>query len=98
LGIGWRFVNKLMKERFGVDSMPDTAKNIAVDFRVERDKHPHGAGLQRKAIAAQRSRFFAREIAPVTVSQRKDEAIVVAQDEHPRETSLEALARLKGVV
>src|SRR2546423_671034 len=97
--IGWRFVNKLMKEQYGVDSMPETAENVATDYRIEREAQDRMAlASQLKAVAAQKSGFFDAEITPVTIAQKKGEPIVVAQDEHPRETSLEALARLKGVV
>ncbi|MFM8666929.1 MAG: 3-oxoadipyl-CoA thiolase [Betaproteobacteria bacterium] len=97
--IGWRFVNKLMKERYGVDSMPETAENVAVDFKIEREAQDRMAlASQLKAVAAQKSGFFDAEITPVTIPQKKGEAVVVSQDEHPRETSLEALAKLKGVV
>jgi acetyl-CoA C-acetyltransferase len=97
--IGWRFVNKLMKEQYGTDSMPETAENVAIDYRIEREAQDRMAlASQLKAVAAQKSGFFAREIVPVTIPQKKGEALVVDKDEHPRETSLEALARLKGVV
>src|SRR5881397_2215460 len=97
--IGWRFVNKLMKEQYGVDSMPETAENVAADFKIEREAQDHMAlASQLKAVAAQKSGFFDAEITPVTIAQKKGEPIVVAKDEHPRETSLEALAKLKGVV
>jgi 3-oxoadipyl-CoA thiolase len=97
--IGWRFVNKLMKEMHGVDSMPETAENVATDFRIEREAQDRMAlASQQKAVAAQQSGFFDREITPVTIAQKKGDPVVVAKDEHPRETSLEALARLKGVV
>ena len=97
--IGWRFVNKLMKEQYGVDSMPETAENVAVDFKIEREAQDRMAlSSQLKAVAAQRSGYFDAEITPVTIPQKKGEAIVVSKDEHPRETSLEALAKLKGVV
>jgi 3-oxoadipyl-CoA thiolase len=97
--IGWRFVNKLMKEQYGVDSMPETAENVAADYGIEREAQDRMAlASQLKAVAAQRRGFFDAEIAPVTIAQKKGEPIVVARDEHPRETSLEALARLKGVV
>jgi len=97
--IGWRFVNKLMKEQYGVDSMPETAENVAVDFRIEREAQDRMAlASQLKAVAAQKSGYFDAEITPVTIAQKKGDAIVVAKDEHPRETSLEALAKLKGVV
>lgn len=97
--IGWRFVNKLMKDRFGVDSMPETAENVATDFRIEREAQDRMAlASQLNAVAAQKAGHLAREITPVTVPQKKGEAIIVEKDEHPRETSLEALAKLKGVV
>jgi len=97
--IGWRFVNKLMKEKYGVDSMPETAENVATDFKIEREAQDRMAlASQLKAVAAQQSGFFDAEIAPVTIAQKKGDAIVVTTDEHPRETSLEALAKLKGVV
>ena len=97
--IGWRFVNRLMKERYGVDSMPETAENVATDFGIEREAQDRMAlASQLKSVAAQRSGFFDAEITPVTIAPKKGEPIVVTKDEHPRETSLEALARLKGVV
>ncbi|MEO6742914.1 MAG: 3-oxoadipyl-CoA thiolase, partial [Caldimonas sp.] len=97
--IGWRFVNKLMKERHGVDSMPETAENVATDFRIEREAQDRMAlASQQKAVAAQKSGFFDAELTPVSIAQKKGEPIVVTKDEHPRETSLEALAKLKGVV
>ncbi len=97
--IGWRFVNKLMKELYGVDSMPETAENVATDHRIERAAQDRMAlASQMKAVAAQRRGFFDAEIVPVTIAQKKGEPIVVTQDEHPRETSLEALAKLKGIV
>ena len=97
--IGWRFINKRMKELYGVDSMPDTAENVAADFRIAREAQDRMAlASQLTAVAAQKSGFFDAEITPVTIPQKTGEAIVVAKDEHPRETSLEALARLKGVV
>ncbi len=97
--IGWRFVNRLMKQQHGIDSMPETAENVAIDFGIERDAQDRMAlASQRKALAAQQSGFFDAEITPVTIAQRKGEAIVVTRDEHPRETSLDALARLKGIV
>ena len=97
--IGWRFVNRLMKEMHGVDSMPETAENVATDFKIEREAQDRMAlASQQKAVAAQKSGFFDAEITPVSVAQKKGDAIVVAKDEHPRETSLEALAKLKGVV
>src|SRR4051812_30668506 len=96
--IGWRFVNKLMKERYGVDSMPETAENVATDFRIEREAQDRMAqASQQKAVAAQKAGFFDGEIVPVTIAQKKGDPLVISRDEHPRDTSLEALARLKGV-
>src|SRR3954467_13781568 len=97
--IGWRFVNRLMKEKYGVDSMPETAENVATDFKIEREAQDRMAlASQQKAVAAQKAGFFDGEIVPVTIAQKKGEPIVVSKDEHPRDTSLEALAKLKGVV
>ena len=97
--IGWRFVNRLMKEVYGVDSMPETAENVATDFKIGREAQDRMAlASQLKAVAAQKAGFFDAEITPVTVAQKKGEPIIVARDEHPRETSMEALAKLKGVV
>ena len=97
--IGWRFVNKLMKEMYGVDSMPETAENVAVDHKIEREAQDRMAlASQLKAVAAQKSGFFDAEITPVTILQKKGDALQVSMDEHPRATSLEALAKLKGVV
>src|SRR5688572_731539 len=97
--IGWRFVNKLMKEQYGVDSMPETAENVATEFAISRDAQDRMAlASQRKAVAAQLAGYFDSEIVPVAVPQKKGEPVTVAHDEHPRETSIEALARLKGVV
>ncbi|MDB5898395.1 MAG: 3-oxoadipyl-CoA thiolase [Ramlibacter sp.] len=97
--IGWRFVNKLMKEKYGVDAMPETAENVADDYKIGREAQDKMAlASQLKAVAAQKSGFFDAEITPVTIPQKKGEAIVVSKDEHPRETSMESLARLKGVV
>ena len=97
--IGWRFVNKLMKDRYGVDSMPETAENVAADWKIEREAQDRMAlASQQKAVAAQQAGFFDAEICPVTLPQKKGEAVVVAQDEHPRATSLEALAKLKPIV
>ncbi|RPE67592.1 acetyl-CoA C-acetyltransferase/acetyl-CoA acyltransferase [Tibeticola sediminis] len=97
--IGWRFVNRLMKEKYGVDSMPETAENVAAEFGIEREAQDRMAlASQLKAVAAQKAGHLAREICPVTIPQKKGDAVVVDTDEHPRETSLEALARLKGVV
>jgi len=97
--IGWRFVNKLMKAQYGVDSMPETAENVADDFNISReDQDKFALASQAKTARAQKEGFFDAEITPVTIPQRKGDPIVVSKDEHPRETSLEALARLKGVV
>jgi 3-oxoadipyl-CoA thiolase len=97
--IGWRFVNPAMKAAFGVDSMPETAENVAAQFGIGREAQDRFAlASQTKAVAAQQRGFFDAEICPVTIPQKKGDALVVARDEHPRETSLEALARLKGVV
>jgi acetyl-CoA acyltransferase len=97
--IGWRFVNKLMKDMYGVDSMPETAENVAVDYKIEREAQDQMAlRSQRNALAAIQAGHLAREICPVTIPQKKGDALVVSQDEHPRDTSLELLAKLKGVV
>ena len=97
--IGWRFINKLMKEKYGVDAMPETAENVAVDYKIEREAQDRMAlSSQMKAVAAQKAGHLAREICAVTIPQKKGDALVVDKDEHPRETSLEALAKLKGVV
>ena len=97
--IGWRFVNKLMKEKYGVDSMPETAENVATDFKIEREAQDRMAlASQQKAVAAQKSGFFDAELTPVSIAQKKGDPVVVTRDEHPRETSLETLAKLKGVV
>jgi acetyl-CoA C-acetyltransferase len=97
--IGWRFVNPAMKAQYGVDSMPETAENVAQQFGIEREAQDRFAlASQLKAVAAQKSGFFDAELVPVTLPQKKGEPVIVAKDEHPRETSLEALARLKGVV
>ncbi|HOE41177.1 MAG TPA: 3-oxoadipyl-CoA thiolase [Rhodoferax sp.] len=97
--IGWRFVNRLMKERFGVDSMPETAENVATEFNIERAAQDRMAlASQQRALAAQQAGHLAREITAVTVAQKKGDALTVDQDEHPRETTLQALAKLKGVV
>ena len=97
--IGWRFVNKLMKEKYGVDSMPETAENVATDFKIEREAQDQMAlRSQLNAVAAIKAGHLAREIVPVHIPQKKGDTIIVSQDEHPRETSIEALAKLKGVV
>ncbi len=97
--IGWRFINRLMKEQYGVDSMPETAENVALDFRIEREAQDRMAlASQKRAVAAQQAGFFDAEICPVSIAQKKGDPVVVSVDEHPRDTSLESLARLKGVV
>src|SRR3990167_5071076 len=97
--IGWRFVNKLIKEKYGVDSMPETAENVAIEFKIEREAQDRMAlRSQLNAVAAIQAGHLAREIVPVHIPQKKGDALIVSQDEHPRETSLEALGRLKGVV
>ena len=97
--IGWRFINKLMKEKYGVDSMPETAENVATDFKINReDQDKMALASQMKAVAAQQSGFFDAEICPVTIPQKKGDSVVVSQDEHPRATSMESLAKLKPVV
>ena len=97
--IGWRFVNKLMKAQYGVDSMPETAENVADDFKIEREAQDRMAlASQQKAAAAIAAGHLAREIVNVSIPQKKGDALIVSQDEHPRATTLEALAKLKGVV
>jgi acetyl-CoA acyltransferase len=97
--IGWRFVNPQMKAGFGVDSMPETAENVATDYQVSReDQDRFAVASQNKAAAAQKNGTLAEEITPVVIQQKKGEPVTVSQDEHPRATSVEALAKLKGVV
>ena len=97
--IGWRFVNKLMRQGYGIDSMPETAENVAEDFRVSReDQDLFALRSQQKAAAAIASGRLAQEIVPVTVPRRKGAPVLFDTDEHPRQTSLEKLAGLKGVV
>ena len=97
--IGWRFVNPLMKKLHGVDSMPETAENVATDYKVSReDQDAFAVRSQQKASRAQKDGTLAQEIVPVSIAQKKGDPVLVSQDEHPRETSMEALARLKGVV
>ena len=97
--IGWRFVNQLMKDKYGIDAMPETAENVARQFDISReDQDKMALGSQLKAVAAQKAGYFDAEITPVTIPHKKGDAIVVTKDEHPRETSLEALARLKAAV
>ena len=97
--IGWRFVNPKMKAQYGVDSMPETAENVADDFGVSRaDQDAMALRSQLRAVEAQKRGFFDAEITPVTIPQKKGDAVVVAKDEHPRETSLDVLAKLKPIV
>jgi 3-oxoadipyl-CoA thiolase len=97
--IGWRFINPLMKKLYGVDSMPETAENVATDYKVSReDQDAFAVRSQQKASRAQKDGTLAQEIVPVSIAQKKGDPVLVSQDEHPRETSMEALARLKGVV
>jgi 3-oxoadipyl-CoA thiolase len=97
--IGWRFINKLMKEKYGVDSMPETAENVATDYKIGREAQDRMAlASQLKAVAAQKRGFFDAEITPVSIAQKKGDPMIVSQDEHPRDTSMESLAKLKGVV
>lgn len=97
--IGWRFVNRLMKERYGVDSMPETAENVANDFNIEREAQDRMAlRSQLNAARAQKEGLFEDEITPVTVPQRKGDPVIVSLDEHLRDTSIESLAKLRGVV
>jgi 3-oxoadipyl-CoA thiolase len=98
--IGWRFVNPLMKEKYGIDSMPETAENVAVDFKVGRaDQDGFALRSQQRWAAAHKAGFFKAELVPVTLPQRKGDPKIFDTDEHPRpDTTLEALAKLKGVV
>jgi len=97
--IGWRFVNPLMKQLHGVDSMPETAENVAVDYNISRaDQDLFALRSQQKAARAQQDGTLAEEIVSVTIPQKKGDPVVFSRDEHPRETSLETLAKLKGVV
>ena len=97
--LGWRFINQVMREQYGVDSMPETAENVAKDFGIEREAQDRMAlRSQLNAVKAQQAGCFDAEITPVMVAQKKGEPLSVSKDEHPRETSLEALAKLKGVV
>jgi acetyl-CoA acyltransferase len=97
--IGWRFVNPLMKAKYGIDSMPETAENVAVEFGIARaDQDAFALRSQQRAAAAIAARRLAEEIVPVTIPATKDDPVVVDRDEHPRATTLESLARLKGIV
>jgi acetyl-CoA acyltransferase len=97
--IGWRFINPLMKKAYGVDSMPETAENVADDFNISREDQDRMAlGSQNKAAAAQANGRLAKEITPVFIPQKKGDPIVVSQDEHPRATTIDVLAKLKPIV
>ena len=97
--IGWRFINPLMKAKYGVDSMPETAENVAVEFKISRaDQDAFALRSQQRTAAAIAAGRLAEEIVPVTIAQKKGDALVVSKDEHPRQTTLEALAKLRGVV
>jgi 3-oxoadipyl-CoA thiolase len=97
--IGWRFVNPAMKAKYGIDSMPETAENVAEQFGIaRRDQDAFALRSQQRAIAAIGSGRMAEEIVPVTIPAKKGDPVVVSRDEHPRDTSIEALAKLKGVV
>jgi acetyl-CoA C-acetyltransferase len=97
--IGWRFVNPKMKAAWGIDAMPETAENVADDYRISReDQDAFALRSQARAAAAQKRGFFEREIVPVTLPAKKGDPVVVSKDEHPRETTMEALAKLKPIV
>jgi 3-oxoadipyl-CoA thiolase len=97
--IGWRFVNARLKAEFGIDSMPETAENVAQDFAIGReDQDRFALESQRRAAAAQASGRLAQEIVPVVIPRRKGDPVIVDRDEHPRETTLEALAGLRPIV
>ncbi len=97
--IGWRFVNRLLKQQFGVDSMPETAENVATAFAISRaDQDRFAAESQRRAAAAQASGRLGAEIVPVTIVQKKGDPLIVEQDEHPRATTAEALGKLRPIV
>ncbi|WP_129776369.1 3-oxoadipyl-CoA thiolase [Peristeroidobacter soli] len=97
--IGWRFVNPLMKAKYGIDSMPETAENVAAEFGIARaDQDAFALRSQQRYARAHAAKFFDSELTPVEIPQKKGDPIKFIADEHPRETSLEALAKLKGVV
>ena len=96
--IGWRFINPVLKKQYGVDSMPETGDNVAVEYKVSReDQDAFAVRSQAKAAAAQANSRLAKEITPVTIPQRKGDPVVVEKDEHPRATSMEALAKLNPI-
>ncbi len=97
--IGWRFINPQMKAQYGIDSMPETAENVAKEFNVNRaDQDAFALRSQQRYAASLANKFFDSELVPVSIPQRKGDPISFTADEHPRSTSLEALAKLKGVV
>ena len=97
--IGWRFINPLMKAQYGVDAMPETAENVATDFNINReDQDAFALRSQLRTARAQEMGIFDDELIPVSIAQRKGEALLFTRDEHPRSTSIESLAKLKGVV
>ncbi len=97
--IGWRFVNKLMKAQYGVDSMPETAENVADEYHISRaDQDQMALRSQQNAVRAQQEGYLAKEITAVTIPQKKGDPLIVTQDEHPRATTIESLTKLKGVV
>src|SRR5258706_5256284 len=97
--IGWRFVNPAMKAKYGIDSMPETAENVAAEFGIARaDQDAFALRSQARAAAAIGAGRLAEEIVPVTIAAKKGDPLVIARDEHPRETTIEALAKLKGIV
>ena len=97
--MGWRFINPKLKEMYGVETMPQTAENVATQFNINRaDQDQFALSSQQRTAVAQARGFFDKEIIPVTIPQRKGEPVVIAQDEHPRATTIEALTKLKAVV
>ncbi len=97
--LGWRFVNPLMQQRYGIDSMPETAENVAAEFGIEREAQDRMAlRSQQNAARAQQDGFFNAEVTPVAIAQRKGEPLIITQDEHPRETTLDKLAALSPIV
>jgi 3-oxoadipyl-CoA thiolase len=97
--LGWRFVNPLMQANYGIDSMPETAENIAAEFNIDRAAQDRMAlRSQQNTARAQNNGFFEAEIVPVNVAQRKGDSVVITKDEHPRETSLDKLAKLPPIV
>ena len=97
--MGWRFINPKLKEMYGVDTMPQTAENVAAQFHISReDQDKFALTSQQRTAAAQAKGYFAKEIVPVTIPQRKGDPIVIDTDEHPRATTIEVLTKLKPVV